>query len=202
MKGPADSDVVLHVLKGCWCSYEFLSFLFQTHSLKISFSLAIKHTYKHHCPYSPFLFLLLSSSSVHWEQSRASALSVSAEVKKTSLLPHERDLVTSESTLITQKQIFFLNLAAIFSHNYTLTVFFPFRCTSECHFLTWLQGEEHDRLILAFRTNMGDIYLPHFIYSKSIACHWWSYISSMIDLPLFECNCRLIWWLMPREIQT
>lgn len=108
MKGPADSDVVLNVLKGCRCSYEFLSFLFQTLSLKISFNLAIKHTYKHHCPYSPFLFLLLSSSSFHWEQSRASALSFSAEVKKTSLLPHERDLVTSEPTLITQKQIFFL----------------------------------------------------------------------------------------------
>lgn len=121
MKGPADSDVVLNVLKGCRCSYEFLSFLFQTLSLKISFNLAIKHTYKHHCPYSPFLFLLLSSSSFHWEQSRASALSISAEVKKTSLLLHKRDLVTSEPPL---KNFFVLNLAAIFSNNYNLTVFF------------------------------------------------------------------------------
>lgn len=89
-----------------------------------------------------------------------------------------------------------------FLHNYTLTVFFPFRCTSKCHFLPWLQSEEHDRLILAFRANRGDIYLPHFTYSKSIGCHWWPYILSITDLPLFESNCRLIRWLMPWEIQT
>lgn len=73
-----------------------------------------------------FSFLyLLSSSSVHREQSRASALSISAEVKKTSLLSHERDLVTSKPPLITQKHIFSpFSLAAIFSSKYSLTAFF------------------------------------------------------------------------------
>lgn len=127
-------QLLLNVLKGCRCSYEFLSFLFQTHSFKISFNL------KTHiqAPLLLFSFLyLLSSSSVHREQSRASALSISAEVKKTSLLPHERDLVTSKPPLITQKHIFFpFSLAAIFSHNYSLTAFFfSFHCTSKCHFL-------------------------------------------------------------------
>lgn len=56
MKGLADSDVVLNVLKGCRCSYEFWSFLFQTPSFKISFNLALKHTYKHRYSYSPSLF--------------------------------------------------------------------------------------------------------------------------------------------------
>lgn len=127
-------QLLLNVLKGCRCSYEFLSFLFQTHSFKISFNLAIKHTYKHHFLFS-FLYLL-SSSCVHREQSRASALSISAEVKKTSLLPHERDLVTSEPPPLTQKHISFpVSLAAIFSHNYSLTAFISFHCTSKCHFL-------------------------------------------------------------------
>lgn len=129
-------QLLLNVLKGCRSSREFLSFLFQTHSFKIYFNLAIKHTYKHHCSYSPSSVLLLSSSSVQREQSRASALSISAEAKKTSLLSHERDLVTSEPPLITQKQIFFPTQISchLFTQLYPDCLFFPFHCTSKCHF--------------------------------------------------------------------